>query len=70
MATRSRARSALGSFVFLLAAPGIVAGVVSWLFIGWEVRDPLSGWSVFRVVGALLIAVGAHTPESAMHAQL
>jgi len=59
MATRSRARSVLGSFVFLLVAPGIVAGVVPWLLTGWEVRDALPGWSVLRVVGALLIAAGA-----------
>jgi hypothetical protein len=31
MATRDRARALLGSFVFLLAAPGVVAGVVPWL---------------------------------------
>jgi protein-S-isoprenylcysteine O-methyltransferase Ste14 len=59
MATRSRARALLGSFVFLLVAPGVVAGVVPWLLTGWEVRDPLPGWIVLRVVGVLLIAAGA-----------
>jgi protein-S-isoprenylcysteine O-methyltransferase Ste14 len=59
MTTRSRARSLFGSFVFLLVAPGVVAGVVPWLLTGWEVRDPLPGWIVLRVVGVLLIAAGA-----------
>ena len=59
MATRGRARALLGSFVFLLVAPGVVAGVVPWLLTGWEVRDPLPGWIVLRVVGVLLIAAGA-----------
>ena len=59
MATRSRTRSLLGSFVFLLVAPGVVAGVVPWLLTGWEGRDPLPGWMVLRVVGVLLIAAGA-----------
>jgi protein-S-isoprenylcysteine O-methyltransferase Ste14 len=59
MATRSRTHSLLGSFVFLLVAPGVVAGVVPWLLTGWEVRDPLPGWMVLRVVGVLLIAAGA-----------
>jgi protein-S-isoprenylcysteine O-methyltransferase Ste14 len=59
MATRGRARALLGSFVFLLVAPGVVAGVVPWLLTGWEVRDPLPGWMVLRLVGVLLIAAGA-----------
>src|SRR5512133_10843 len=59
MATQGRARALLGSFVFLLVAPCVVAGVVPWLLTEWEVRDPLPGWIVLRVVGVLLIAVGA-----------
>jgi protein-S-isoprenylcysteine O-methyltransferase Ste14 len=58
MATPGRARSVLGSFVFLFIAPGVVAGVVPWLLTGWDVRDPLGAW-VLRIAGALLIAAGA-----------
>ena len=58
MRNRRRVRSVLGTFVFLLVAPGVVALVVPWLLTGWEVRDPLPGWVVFRVVGALLIGAG------------
>jgi protein-S-isoprenylcysteine O-methyltransferase Ste14 len=57
--TQGRARALLGSFVFLLVAPGVVAGVVPWLLTGWEVRDPLPGWIVLRVVGVLVVATGA-----------
>lgn len=59
MTTRSRARSVLGSFAFLLVAPGVVAGVVPWLLTDWEVRTPLPGWIVLRIVGVVVIAAGA-----------
>lgn len=59
MATPSKARSALGSFVFLLIAPGVVAVVVPWFLTGWEARDVFPGRVVLQVVGALLIAAGA-----------
>jgi protein-S-isoprenylcysteine O-methyltransferase Ste14 len=57
--TTRRARSVLGSFVFLLVAPGVVAGVVPWLLTDWEVSTPLPGWIVLRIVAALVIAAGA-----------
>ncbi len=51
----TKARAAAGSFVFLLLAPGVVAGVVPWLLTGWESND----WPLLvRVLGALLIAGG------------
>jgi protein-S-isoprenylcysteine O-methyltransferase Ste14 len=59
MTTRQRRRrAALGSFAFLFIAPGVVAGLAPWLLTGWEVREPLPGWVVLRVVGALLLAAG------------
>jgi protein-S-isoprenylcysteine O-methyltransferase Ste14 len=36
--------------------PGTVAGLIPWLFTGWEVRDAL--WPPIRVVGVLLLAAG------------
>jgi protein-S-isoprenylcysteine O-methyltransferase Ste14 len=45
--------------VFFVLAPGLVAGLGPWLLTGWEVREPLAHWLPLRVVGALLIAVGA-----------
>jgi protein-S-isoprenylcysteine O-methyltransferase Ste14 len=54
-----KAKAAAGSFVFLLLAPGIVAGLVPWLLTGWQVQEPLPYWLPLRVVGVILIAVGA-----------
>jgi protein-S-isoprenylcysteine O-methyltransferase Ste14 len=53
-----KARAAAGSVVFLLVAPGVVAGLVPWLLTAWDVREPFSYWLPFRVAGAFLIAVG------------
>ncbi|HEX8854794.1 MAG TPA: isoprenylcysteine carboxylmethyltransferase family protein [Thermoleophilaceae bacterium] len=51
-----RARAAIGSFVFLLIAPGVAAGLIPWLITDWEADD----WSLpIRIAGALLIAAGA-----------
>jgi protein-S-isoprenylcysteine O-methyltransferase Ste14 len=52
----SRLRAALGSAAFLLAAPGVVAGVVPWLLTGWDSSGP-PAWVV--VAGVLLVVVGA-----------
>ena len=52
----SRVRSTLGSALFLVVAPGVVAGLVPWLLTGWQpgsTRPPL------QVLGALLIVAGA-----------
>jgi protein-S-isoprenylcysteine O-methyltransferase Ste14 len=51
-----RLRAALGSALFLLVAPGVVAGLIPWALTGWhlEPAPPL-----VRGAGALLIALGA-----------
>jgi protein-S-isoprenylcysteine O-methyltransferase Ste14 len=59
MASQRRARAALGSFAFLLLAPGVVAGLIPWLLTGWEMREPLPGWAPLRVVGAMILGAGA-----------
>lgn len=48
----------LGSAVFLLLAPGTVAGLVPWWISGWHFHAPFFGFAAFRIAGALLIAVG------------
>jgi protein-S-isoprenylcysteine O-methyltransferase Ste14 len=48
----------LGSAIFLVLAPGIVAGYVPWLICRWHVGAPLLGAFLFRVLGVLLIAAG------------
>jgi protein-S-isoprenylcysteine O-methyltransferase Ste14 len=49
------ARAAAGSLVFLVVAPGLVAGLIPWLLTGWEADDPRLP---LRVGGVLLIATG------------
>jgi protein-S-isoprenylcysteine O-methyltransferase Ste14 len=51
-------RAAAGSAVFLLLAPGIVAGVIPWWLTDWRARQPLPFWLPARIVGIVLIAVG------------
>jgi len=56
---RSRVASALGSLAFLVAAPGMVAGLVPYLITGWRRQPALLGLEMGRVLGALLVAAGA-----------
>ena len=53
-----RARAAVGSLVFLVLAPGVVAGLVPYWLTGWEVEEPLPHWLPLRILGALLVAAG------------
>jgi protein-S-isoprenylcysteine O-methyltransferase Ste14 len=52
---RRRARAALGSAVFLILAPGVVAGWIPWSITGWRM-EPTS--PVVRVLGGMLILAG------------
>ena len=49
----------IGSALFLVVAPGFVAGLVPWWISHWHLRPPFFGLSLFRFAGGLLIAVGA-----------
>src|SRR5215472_11501905 len=53
-----RTLAILGSTIFLVIAPGIVAGYVPWRICKWHVGAPLLGISLFRVFGVLLVAAG------------
>lgn len=50
--------SILGSAIFLVIAPGIVAVYVPWLISRWQVGAPVLGTSASRIIGVLLIVVG------------
>ena len=50
--------ASLGSVVFFLLAPGLVAGLAPWWISRWHMQPPLLGSSLLRVAGAALIAVG------------
>ena len=52
--------AAVGSAIFFVLAPGIVAGLVPWLITGWDVRWPMSAlWIAVMAlgVGVLTVAV-------------
>jgi protein-S-isoprenylcysteine O-methyltransferase Ste14 len=53
-------RALLGSIVFLVIAPGTVAGLVPWLLTGWTAGDPMPFWAPVPagVLGAVLLAAG------------
>jgi protein-S-isoprenylcysteine O-methyltransferase Ste14 len=51
----SRASAALGSLVFLVVAPGLVAGLIPWWITGWDARDAPAA---LRVAGAALVLAG------------
>ena len=46
---RSLTTAAVGSAVFFVVAPGIVAGLVPWLISGWDVRCPFGCGSVMAL---------------------
>ena len=48
----ARARAALGSLVFLVVIPGVVAGAGPWLLTRWESSEPPLG---LRTVGVSLV---------------
>jgi protein-S-isoprenylcysteine O-methyltransferase Ste14 len=53
-----RVAAALGSIVFLVVAPGAVAGLIPYWLCGWRVGPPLLGLAAVRWLGVLLIAAG------------
>ena len=54
-----KALAVAGSAVFLVLAPGFVAGVVPWWISRWRVEGAWPGMPLIRFGGAVLIAVGA-----------
>jgi protein-S-isoprenylcysteine O-methyltransferase Ste14 len=48
----------VGSAIFLVVAPGFVAGLAPWWISHWRMEAPFFGLPVFRLIGAFLIALG------------
>lgn len=48
----------MGSAIFFVLAPGVVAGLVPWWLTGWRFQEPLPDWAPLRFVGAVLVVVG------------
>jgi protein-S-isoprenylcysteine O-methyltransferase Ste14 len=51
-----KASAAAGTAVFLVIAPGIVAGVIPWLLTGWDSTDPPLA---VAAVGCALVGAGS-----------
>jgi protein-S-isoprenylcysteine O-methyltransferase Ste14 len=53
-----RSTAAVGSVVFFLVVPGIMAGLIPWLLTGWQLREPVPPWAPMRVLGVILLVAG------------
>ncbi len=54
-----RARAVVGSALFLVAAPGVLAGLIPWWITRWRLRPPFLGLELTTsAIGALLIIAG------------
>ena len=53
-----RVTAALGSLVFLIIAPGVVAGLLPWLITHWRPLPSGDGPGALRWAGLILIAAG------------
>lgn len=49
----------LGSAIFLVIAPGFVAGLAPWWIARWRMDAPFLGIALCRFAGAILIALGS-----------
>jgi protein-S-isoprenylcysteine O-methyltransferase Ste14 len=54
----NRVSAMVGTGLFLLLAPGTVAGLVPWWITRWRMQPPLLGFSGIRVIGAVMITGG------------
>lgn len=53
-----RTSAIFGSLVFLLVAPGVVAGMIPWWITRWQFEAPFLGTVGSRMLGAIFIAAG------------
>ena len=60
-----KSAAAVGSAIFLVVAPGVVAGVLPWLLTGWHPRSVPGGWLPLRILGAAMVVAGAGVVLSA-----
>ena len=54
-----RSTAAIGSAVFFIAAPCVVAGLVPWLLTRWEFGPPWPAAALLAVIGLLIMVTGA-----------
>ena len=44
-----------GTALFLVAAPGTLAGLIPWWISGWRMLPPILGWTLLRPAGVVLM---------------
>jgi protein-S-isoprenylcysteine O-methyltransferase Ste14 len=54
-----RSAAAIGSAVFFVLAPGVVAGLVPWLITRWQVPGPISPFAIIRMTAGAVLLVAA-----------
>jgi protein-S-isoprenylcysteine O-methyltransferase Ste14 len=54
-----RSAAAIGSAVFFVLAPGVVAGLVPWLITRWQVPGPISPFAIIRMTTGAVLLVAA-----------
>ena len=59
MGVMRKPAAAIGTAVFFVAAPCVVAGLIPWWLTGWETGEPVRPWWPIATIGALLLAVSA-----------
>jgi hypothetical protein len=55
---RRGAHAAIGTALFLVVAPGTVAGLIPWLLSRWRMGEPFLGFMGLRWIGGALIVAG------------
>lgn len=53
-----RLAAVLGTALFLILAPGTLAGLIPWWISRWRFETPYAWWSALRIIGCLLMAAG------------
>ena len=44
--------------MFFLLAPGVVAGLIPWVWTRWQAREPVPYWVPMRVLGGVVLVAG------------
>ena len=57
--TLSKAIAVLGSALFFVIAPSVLAGIVPWWVTQWDFQPAFFGVDLTRILGGILIIVGA-----------
>jgi protein-S-isoprenylcysteine O-methyltransferase Ste14 len=53
-----KVQAVVGSAIFLVIAPGVIAGLIPWLISGWHEEPPLFGVPATRFIGVIFVLLG------------